>query len=155
MQHQRATVRAQQITCASTAHVARPVLALEATKAGTDVGTIRDDAQAMKVEFTMAEYNERVAKFWNELQPAINEVINREHPTHEDYQEALGWIYELGQTNEAPLFIANFFENVVEKSAHAGLPGSGGDHPRALLQAGRADANHEALRHADETRRTR
>jgi catechol 1,2-dioxygenase len=102
------------------------VLALEVSKAGADVATIRDDDQAMKVEFTMAEYNERVAKFWNALQPAINEVINREHPTSEEYRIALGWIAELGQTNEAPLFVDNFFENVVEKAAHAGLPGSEG-----------------------------
>lgn len=74
----------------------------------------------------MAEYNERVAKFWATMQSAIGEVIHRERLTHEEYGLAMMWIRELIDAREAPLFIDNFFENVVERATYAGLPGTEG-----------------------------
>jgi catechol 1,2-dioxygenase len=74
----------------------------------------------------MAEYNERVAKFWSAMQSALSEVIYNEHVTHDEYGRAMLWIRELIDAREAPMFCDNFFENVVERSTYAGLPGSEG-----------------------------
>src|ERR687892_5424 len=74
----------------------------------------------------MAEYNERVAKFWAAMQSAVSEVIYREHVTHDEYGQAIVWIRGLIDAREAPMFIDNFFENVVERSTYAGVPGSEG-----------------------------
>jgi catechol 1,2-dioxygenase len=74
----------------------------------------------------VAEYNDRVATVWSALQSAISEVIYREHVTHEEYGNVVRWISELIGAREVPLFIDNFFENVVERSTFAGLPGSEG-----------------------------
>jgi catechol 1,2-dioxygenase len=74
----------------------------------------------------VAEYNERVAKFWAAMQSAVSEVIYREHVTHDEYGQAIVWIRGLIDAREAPMFIDNFFENVVERSTYAGVPGSEG-----------------------------
>jgi catechol 1,2-dioxygenase len=84
----------------------------------------------------VAEYNERVAKVWAALHPAIGEVINREHVTHEEYGRAMVWIRGLVEAREAPLFIANFFENVVERATYAGLPGTEGTIEGPYYRAG-------------------
>lgn len=74
----------------------------------------------------MSEYNERVAAVAADVLNAVHERLEKHNVTHAEYRAAWKWVTGLAESGELPLFLDVFFEADVERTTHAGKPGSAG-----------------------------
>jgi len=69
---------------------------------------------------------ERVSTVVRELLTAVHEVIRRNEVTYAEFQAAKGWMIEVGEGGEWPLFLDVFVEHVVEEVQAATQQGTKG-----------------------------
>jgi catechol 1,2-dioxygenase len=69
---------------------------------------------------------ERVSTVVRDLLEAVHEVIRRHEVTYPEFQAAKGWMIEVGEGGEWPLFLDVFVEHVVEEVQAATQQGSKG-----------------------------
>lgn len=69
---------------------------------------------------------ERVSTVVRELLTAVHDVIRRQEVTYAEFQAAKGWMIEVGEGGEWPLFLDVFVEHVVEEVQAARQQGTKG-----------------------------
>lgn len=74
----------------------------------------------------VAASQERVAAIVGDTLAALHEVIRRNNVTYPEYDAVKGWLIQVGQDGEWPLFLDVFVEHEVEKVANGGRQGSKG-----------------------------
>jgi catechol 1,2-dioxygenase len=73
-----------------------------------------------------ATSKERVDQLAREVLAAVHEIIRKHHVTYDEYNALKGWLIQVGQDGEWPLFCDVWLEHVVEEVANADRPGSKG-----------------------------
>jgi catechol 1,2-dioxygenase len=69
---------------------------------------------------------ERVDAIAHEVLAAVHDTIRKHQVTYEEYNALKGWLIQVGQDGEWPLFCDVWLEHVVEEVAHANRKGSKG-----------------------------
>lgn len=69
---------------------------------------------------------ERVSAIAGDALAALHDVIRRHNVTYPEYDALKGWLIQLGEDGEWPLFLDVFLEHVVEETVNANRQGSKG-----------------------------
>ena len=69
---------------------------------------------------------ERVSQLATEVLTAVHDVIRRHKVTYDEYQAVKGWLIQVGEDGEWPLFMDVWVEHVVEEVATDHREGSKG-----------------------------
>ena len=75
---------------------------------------------------TLETPKERVSQLATEVLTAVHDVIRRNRLTYDEYQAVKGWLIQVGEDGEWPLFMDVWVEHVVEEVATDHREGSKG-----------------------------